>query len=370
MRKSIGGLATILAVALVSPAAAQTGGTPQPAEPGRAFEGRLNQAEVRHPLRLAAGQAVRIAARSRAFDPYLKIYGPSGGEPIAKDDDTGGGTTAELTFTAERAGTYQIGVSVSGDAGEEDAAAPSGRGRSYDLTVLTAVAPAYAAPRAITADGERTAVDMSQCGDGCRFTFTAKAGDRLVAETSDDDSEADPVLALYRGDEKLVEDDDGGEGVNARLVRSIDRAGSYTLLARTLNGGGTYKLAVTVRAHVARPATALVVGTPATGTITPDAEINDEGRFYHAYTLHGRAGQQVVLDLESSDFDTVLDVMGNTVVGPVKLATNDDPAPPAGSRARPSNTNAHLTLTFAREGDVEVRAVSYDKQGAYTLRVR
>ena len=60
--------------------------------------------EVRHPLRLAAGQTVRITARSRAFDPFLKLYGPTGTEPLAKDDDTGGGTVAELTFKAEARG--------------------------------------------------------------------------------------------------------------------------------------------------------------------------------------------------------------------------------------------------------------------------
>ena len=179
------------------------------------------------------------------------------------------------------------------------------------------------------------------------------------------------MLALYRGDEKLAEDDDSGEGVNSRLVRPIDRAGTYTLLARTLSGTGTFKLAVTLRPHTSRPATPVAVGTPVTGTITPDSDINDEGRFYNSYTLHGRAGQRLVMDLESTDFDTVLDVMGDSVLGPVKLASNDDPdTGTTGSRnGRPSNTNAHLVMTFARDGDVEVRATSYDKQGRYTLRV-
>lgn len=369
MRTSTG-LATIFALALAAAAGAQGGGA-APAEPGRAIEGRLNRAEVRHPLTLRAGQVVRITARSKAFDPMLKLYGPTGTEPLATDDDSGGGTVAELSFTAERAGTYQIGVSVSGDANEDDApAAPAGRGRSYDLTVLAATAPSYAPPRPLVVNGAPVPVDMGQCGDGCRFTFTANAGDRLVAETSDDDAAADPVLALYRGDEKLAEDDDGGEGVNARLVRPLDRAGTYTLLAKTLNGGGTYKLAVSVRAHVSRPPLAVGIGLPAMGAISPESEINDEGRFYNSYTLHGRAGQRVALDMSSTDFDTVIDVVGTTVIGTVKLATNDDADAAPGGRGRPSNTNSHLVVTFARDGDVEVRAVSLDKPtGAYTLRV-
>ena len=362
MQKTKGHLAAIIAASLATAVAAQT--TPQPVEIGRVTQGRLAQAETRHALRLRAGETVRIAARSRDFDPMLKLYGPAGAEPLAQDDDSGGGTTAELTFSAETAGVYQIGVSISGSA-----EAPSGGPKAYDLTVVAAVTPVAAPPRAITPNsGQPTQVDLAQCGSGCRFTFQANAGDRLVAETAGGDSDADPLLELYRGGEKLAEDDDGGDGVNARLVRRIDQPGAYAVLARAYEGhNGTVSLTLTLRPYVARPAVPLTVGPPVTGTLTTDAEVADNARFYDSYTLHGRAGQRLTIDMASTAFDTVVELWGQTVLGSTQLATNDDADGSPGHRA--TTTNSRLTVTFARDGDVEVRASSLDKQGAYTLRV-
>ena len=365
MRTSNGQLATIIAVALAAGASAQNRVGPQPAEAGRVVVGRLTQAEVKHPLTLRAGQTVRIAARSRDFDPMLKLYGPTGADALVTDDDSGGGTTAELTYTAERAGTYQIGVSVSGDAEESS----TERARPYDLTVVAATTPVLAAARPIAPNAERpTPIDMAECGSGCRFTFTAAAGDRLIAETSGDRNDADPVLELYRGSEKLAEDDDSGEGVNARIVRRIDQAGSYSILVKSYqNHAGQFALNVGLRQHTSRPAAPLAAGTPVSGRLSNDAEISDEARYYDAYTLHGRAGQRVAIDMASTDFDTVLELWGPTVLGPKQLATNDDADGTPGHRA--TTTNSHLDVTFAQDGDVEVRALSLDHQGAYTLRV-
>ena len=357
-------LAILLAASVAASASAQTGTAPQAAEIGRVTQGRLAQPETRHALRLRAGETVRIAARSRDFDPMLKLYGPTGTEPLAQDDDSGGGTTAELTFSAETAGTYQIGVSVSGSGD-----APPDGARLYDLTVVAAVTPVAAPPRPITPNsGQPIPVDLTRCAAGCRFTFQANAGDRLIAETAGGDGDADPLLELYRGGEKLAEDDDGGDGVNARLVRRIDRSGPYTLLARAYDGhNGTVSLTVTLRPYVARPVVPLVVGTPVTGTLSTDAEVSDQGRYYDSYTLHGRAGQRLVIDMASTAFDTVVELWGQTVLGSSQLATNDDAD--AGPGRRATTTNSRLAITFARDGDVEVRASSLDKQGAYTLRV-
>lgn len=365
MGKHVGRLALVVASALASAAPAQDRAAAQPVVAGRAIEGRLSGTEARHPLRLAAGETVRIAARSSDFDPLMKIYGPTGTEPLAEDDDSGGGTVAQLIFQAPSAGVYQVAVSESVPGDEQ----PTGV-RTYDLTAFAAVAPVVPPLRPITPNGARPIpVDMAQCGTGCRFSFQATEGDRLIAETSADDAQADPVLELRMGNDKIAEDDDSGEGMNARLVRRIQRTGTYTLVARTLGGKGTFALAVSLHPHVARPAVPVQVGTPATGTIGPNAEMSDDGHFYDAYTLHGRAGQQVVIDLESSAFDAQLEVFGDTVLGNVQLASNDDAEPATPGRTHQQSLNSRLALTFAREGTVEVRAVSLNDPGAYTLRI-
>ncbi|WP_419809928.1 PPC domain-containing protein [Sphingomonas sp.] len=384
MRNTTGRMAMIAALTLATAAHAQNRAPnragSQAVQIGRVTEGRLNGAETRHALRLAAGQTVRITARGRDFDAQLKLYGPTGAEPLADDDDSGGGTVAELVFQAERAGLYQIGVSRSGSSdvpsdGEQGEGAMTESSAAvgdvaYDLTVVAAPAPVVPPIRPIVPNaGQPTPVDMAQCGTGCRFTFQATEGDRLIAETSADDAEADPVLELRMGGEKIAEDDDGGESVNARIVRRIARTGTYTLVARTLGGKGKFALAVSLRQTVARPAVPIAVGMPVTGRLGADAEMNDEGRLYDGYTLHGRAGQRVVIDMASTDFDSLLLVMGDTVLGPVQIATNDDAEPEAANRTRPQSLNSRLALTFAKEGTVEIRAASLTDQGAYTLRV-
>lgn len=356
-------LAAVALGALAAGASAQSATRAPALEVGRAVDGRVEGSEARYSLRLAAGQTVRIVARGRGFDAQLRLYGPAGSEALAEDDDSGGGTTAELTFQAERAGLYQVAVSESGTATGSDAGAP----HTFDLAVFSAPAPAPVQPIAPNT-GRPTPVDMARCGGGCRFSFQAREGDRLIAETSADDQEADPVLELRQGATKIAEDDDGGEGVNARIVRRIPRTGTYTVLARTTSGRGSFALAVALRTPVVRTPTAATVGTPISGSITADSELTDEGRFYNSYVLRGRAGQRLQVDLESSDFDAALSVFGETALGNVEIASNDDAEGVAG-RARPQTLNSRLLLTFARDGVVELRAVSLNEPGAYTLRI-
>ncbi len=57
---------------------------------------------------LAQGQQVRFDMSSSAFDPKLDLYQISSNVPIASDDNSGGGTSARITFTAATAGTYVL----------------------------------------------------------------------------------------------------------------------------------------------------------------------------------------------------------------------------------------------------------------------
>lgn len=89
-----------------------------------------------------------------------------------------------------------------------------------------------------------------------------------------------------------------------------------------------------------------------------DDVLSDRSRF-DLYEFPGRAGQQVQIQLDSSDFDTyliLLDPDGQPI------AENDD-------RSR-SNTNAQITLTLPTDGTYRVLANAYDARGRgrYTLR--
>lgn len=63
-----------------------------------------------------------------------------------------------------------------------------------------------------------------------RQTFTLDVSERsdVAIETH---TSRDLVLELYRGDDRIAENDDGGVGLNARLVATLD-PGAYRLVAR------------------------------------------------------------------------------------------------------------------------------------------
>ncbi|WP_145961001.1 hypothetical protein [Sphingosinithalassobacter portus] len=63
-------------------------------------------------IHLEAGKDVSIGAKSDDFDVVLSLFSAQDrfGEPVAGDDDSGGGTNAMLTFTPEETGDYIIRV--------------------------------------------------------------------------------------------------------------------------------------------------------------------------------------------------------------------------------------------------------------------
>lgn len=57
-------------------------------------------------------------------------------------------------------------------------------------------------------------------------------------------NDLDSVLALYRGERLLGEDEDGGEGEDARLVRLLE-PGRYQVRASSYSSGsGRYSISV------------------------------------------------------------------------------------------------------------------------------
>lgn len=83
------------------------------------------------------------------------------------------------------------------------------------------------------------------------YRFEARAGQRLEATLRSDAFDA--YLEVYAdgaAGEPLASDDDGlGDGTNARLRFTPEKAGTYVLRARTLSGldGGDYQLSLQER---------------------------------------------------------------------------------------------------------------------------
>lgn len=187
------------------------------------------------------------------------------------------------------------------------------------------------------AGGERGRVDW--------YRLSLSDGGALdISLTSDD---FDTYLRVMKSDGTESTNDDGGEDRNSRLTIS-GGTGEYAFVGVTSFGSGArgnYELRVSP--------------IEATGTISPGEVVSgrlEEGDSPrdHLYTLEGEPGTQIILQLESSDFDTVLQVSSQEG-GELR---NDD-AP--GSMG----TNSQLFLELGESGQA---LVTVDRFGSGTGR--
>lgn len=102
-----------------------------------------------------------------------------------------------------------------------------------------------------------------------QWTFQADAGDVVLIEMrAADPGSLDPVLALLGpGGSVLTRDDDGGEGLNARIGPfPLATSGDYVIVASSYNGTGSYTLLVRNLNNIPT----LVPGKPLTGALSAE----------------------------------------------------------------------------------------------------
>lgn len=91
-----------------------------------------------------------------------------------------------------------------------------------------------------------------------------------------------------------------------------------------------------------------------------DRTLDSDGSYYDTFSINGSAGQQLRIELSSSDFDTYL-ILLNPSGQPV--GENDD--------RRQGDSNSTLNVTLERSGEYQIIANAYDNrgQGNYSLTV-
>ncbi|MEM8806396.1 MAG: trypsin-like peptidase domain-containing protein [Cyanobacteria bacterium P01_G01_bin.38] len=194
------------------------------------------------------------------------------------------------------------------------------------------------------------------------YRFEGQAGQRVAIEMSS--QQIDPYLILVGpNQEDLGQDDDSAGGVNARLETTLPANGTYLILANSYaaNEEGNYEIQLSSLGGAGQPSQANRYLLEETGRLEPgDPQLRD-GSFYDEFAFEGQAGQQVIISLTSSDFDTYLflaDEAGN------QIAENDD--------LSGSSTNSEIVVTLPRQGLYRVVANAYDAQGqgSYRLSIR
>ena len=192
------------------------------------------------------------------------------------------------------------------------------------------------------------------------YTFDAQQGQQISIDMVSQDLDAYLILLDPNGQD-IAQDDDGGNGTNARLVTTATSSGTYTVLANSYAVGevGEYRLQVSANNSSSANTRLLLQeeGYLGQGALV----LQSDGSLYQEHSFHGEAGQQVTVTMESDEFDTYL-----ILIGPDEqvIEQNDD--------IGPSNFNSAITVTLPTTGTYRAIANAYDStgRGRYSIRVQ
>lgn len=201
------------------------------------------------------------------------------------------------------------------------------------------------------------------------YALQATQGERLILTLRSGafDAQLSILHAVGGIHEVLATDDDGGGGTDSRLRWLVPATATYMVVAQALQPGATggYTL-LAERAPATRPVTALPlrIGETRNGILTDESPVlPDEDVFHDLYAFDARAGQELIVALESTDFDAYVEVGHLRGTAVETLASNDD----AGE-----GTNARLRITIPADGryGIQARGLGAAATGAYTLTLR
>lgn len=250
----------------------------------------------RLPLRIDDAGIYTVELQSDDFDAFLQLDGPG---VSLSNDDGGDGTNARISARLAP-GDYTLTASAYGNE------RVSGM---YRLTVA-----ARSTPDAPLRDGGALVPGETITGlfEGSAQVYAFSLPARRLVRLDLRSSEIDPLLHLA-GNGVETSDDDGGEGLDARIATLLD-AGDYTVRADSATpGAGFYTLALAVdEAPADAGGGALVVGRPVDATLLPGTT--------DRWTFTIRTPGDYAIDMRSGDIDSHLKLL--RVADPV--ASDDD----------------------------------------------
>lgn len=349
-----------------------------------------------------AGQTVQIDLSSSAFDSYLYLRN-SGGTAIAHDDDGGGSLNSRITQTLPYTGMYQVLANT----------LRSGQYGPFTLQIQNAQGGPVVS--SLPQGGVVTSLpSVSSLGMAGQIGLNQQVQNTLVAggaswngkpiqiygyqcapgQTAQFDvlSSWDNYLIVFDPNGmEVAHDDDGGEGLNARLVFSCPAAGLFRLGVSTglaSTSPGSYTLQVQQRAGMgqvvplqqAQPSPVvtppsggaptnvipapgqtgqIMIGQSVQGRLEPgDQMMGSDSTYADIWQFQAAAGQAVAIQLNSEDFPTYLQLLDGA--GNVLQESAGHP-------------NSGLAYTLGAAGTYQIVVNSNGRQrrtGLYVLTVR
>lgn len=300
------------------------------------------------------GQRIQVDMRSRDFDSYLMLRDDAG-FVLGSDDDGGDDNDARVHTVLPRDGRYTIVATGFAE----------GAHGAYTLSVSGWEAPEAAAAGASASlnvgdrkDGMLEPGDEI-AGDGPfqdRWTFNARAGQRLRVEMHSADFDSYIVVLAPDGSQLGTDDDGGDEGNDAALGIRAQTAGTYTVLATSYGESvkiGAYRLSLMEEnGDFSDPGIAAVIATGQTkeGRLEAGDQTGQRG-LEDSWTFQGTQGQMARIDIVTTAFDSYATLYFNGMA----VDSNDDGG---------DGNNARLMTVLPGTGTYTVHVSQYGSGGS------
>jgi hypothetical protein len=301
-----------------------------------------------------AGEYVVIDLRSPDFDPYLILISPSD-EQFENDDYEGDPSRSQIAMELPESGEYTIAV-TSYKAGETG---------NYDVRIDLDLGGAATASASRTESGALASGDETlRSGEYAdSYEFQGVPGQRVRLDVGS--SDFDTYLMLIDPNDEQTENDDADELPGHSVIEAdITEVGTYLVVVTSYESGetGSYDLSMEFgeargTEDRQRDVVALDLGDSTNGRLEAGDEQLGTGEYGDTYVFEGSTGQNVSIEMTSSDFDTYV-----ALIMPSGEQIDNDDFEGSASRSR-------IDLELRETGRYRILTTSYagEETGGYQL---
>jgi len=246
------------------------------------------------------GERVVIDLRSSEFDPYLIVRMP-GGAREDNDDHEGDASRSLISFTLSQGGSFDVLVT----------SYRSGETGAYALEIDRQAATEEVLGPRIERGSLGASDDTLRSGeyvDAYRFDGRPGVQARLDLTSPDFDT----YLILQDPTGAQVENDDVERPGHSRIEHDLTELGAYRVLVTSYEPreSGNYELSIDLSETPAtegnRDVVSMAIGSSSAGDLTAGDGQLESGEYRDIYVFDGVEGQNVSVELSSSEFDTYL----------------------------------------------------------------
>jgi hypothetical protein len=339
---------------------------------GGQVEGTLSSSDYRSPtdqymegwtIEGEPGQSVTIDLVSDDFDAFLYVVGPGLGETLW-DDDGGGACHARVSFTFLESGEFRVVASSNGSRATGvyvlSVSSEPGPIAGYECGGIN---PEHLAALPV---GDRELPGGERVMDSRyaeAWALEGRAGESVTITLESTAFDA-YLFVIGPGLGEVLSDDDSAGELNSMITVKFAEDGMYTVVATSVvdMATGTYTIRVTQPLDLNELPTGervAEIGGTMDGYLTATDPVIGEGRHGQAWSLSGSAGQTIIVDLISTEFDAYLMLVGPGIDEPI---VDDDGG---------DDLNSRLSVALPEDGEyrVIVTSASGGETGRFTLRV-